>query len=168
MENFSWIVKRYKHHEWEVPQTAQQITSFMGLCQAYNRHMENFSALAAPLIDLLKGCTTKRQKVLVTGKALEAFHALKRLVSEAPLLKIASSNKPFEVITDASNIAIGAVLQQDSRPVAYFSKKLDAAQRNYSVYDKELLAVILALKHWKHFLYGRRARIHSQDRSPGP
>ena len=72
--------------------------------------MENFSALAAPLTDSLKGCMTKRQKVLVTGKALEAFHALKRLASEAPVLKVASWNEPFEVITDTSNIAIGVVL----------------------------------------------------------
>ena len=117
--------------------------------------MGNFSNIAAPLTDLLKGCKTKKQKVQVTGKALEAFHALKKLASKAPVLKIASKNKPFKVITDASNIAIGAILQQDGRPVAYLGKKLDSAQRNYSVYDKELRAVISALKHWKHFLYGR-------------
>ena len=114
--------------------------------------MENFSKLSAPLTDLLKGCKTKRQKVAVSGKALEAFHVLKKLATEAPVLKTASWDEPFEVITDASNIAIGAVLQQDGRPVAFFSKKLDDAQRNYSVYDKELYAVLSALQHWKHFL----------------
>ena len=91
----------------------------------------------------------------ITGTALEAFYALKKLATEAPVLKLASWDEPFKVVTDASNIAIGAVLQQQERPVAYYSKKLDSAQRNYSVYDKELLAVISALKHWKHFLYGR-------------
>ena len=127
----------------------------MGLCQAWNRHLENLSKVSAPLTDLLKGCKTKRQKVAVIGKALEAFHALKKLATEAPVLKIASWDEPFEVVTDASNIAIGAVLQQQERPVAYFSKKLDSVQRNYSVYDKELFAVVSALKHWKHLLYGR-------------
>ena len=87
--------------------------------------MANFSA---PLTDLLKGCKTKKHNVNVTSKALEAFHALKELAFEAPVLKLASWNEPFEVITDASNIAIGAVLQQDGRPVAYYNKKLDNAQ----------------------------------------
>ena len=87
--------------------------------------MKNFSELSAPLPDLLKGCKTKRQKVAVSGKALEAFYALKKLATKAPVLKTASWDEPFEVITDASNIATGAVFQQDSRPVAFFSKKLD-------------------------------------------
>ncbi|MCO5569820.1 hypothetical protein L7F22_023534 [Adiantum nelumboides] len=72
---------------------------------------------------------------------------LLKLASEAPVLKIASWEEPFEVFTDASNIAIGAVLQQDSRPVAFYNKILDSAQRNYSFYDKELFAIISALKH---------------------
>ena len=117
--------------------------------------MENFSNVSASLTDLLKGCKTKRQRVAVTGKALEAFHALKKLETVAPVLKIASWDEPFEVVTDASNIAIGAVLHQQERSVAYFNKKLESAQRNYSVCDKELFAVISALKHWKHFLYGQ-------------
>ncbi|MCO5571037.1 hypothetical protein L7F22_024768 [Adiantum nelumboides] len=116
--------------------------------------MRNFSKIAAPLTGLLKGCKTKRQRVIVEEKSLEAFYALQKLASEVPVLKIASWEEPFEVIIDASNIATGAVLQQDSQPVALYSKKLDSAQRNYSVYDKELFAITSALKHWKHFLYG--------------
>lgn len=86
---------------------------------------------------------------------LEAFYALQRLASGAPILKLASWEEPFEVINDASDIAIRAILLQDSKPGAYFSKKLDSAQCNFSVYEKELFAIISALKHWKHFLYGR-------------
>ncbi|MCO5547633.1 hypothetical protein L7F22_001084 [Adiantum nelumboides] len=157
-----WIPKR---SSWETPQTAQQICSFVGLCQAYSRHMKNFSKIAAPLTDLLKGCKTKRQRVTVEGKSLEAFYALQKLASEAPVLKIASWEEPFEVITDASNITIGAVLQQDSRPVAFYSKKLDSAQRNYSVYDKELFVIISALKHWKHFLYGRKFTVKTDHQA---
>ena len=96
----------------------------------------------------------------MAGKSLEAFHALQKLASEAPILKIASWDEPFEVITDASNIAVGAVLEQATRPIAFYSKKLDSAQRNYSVYDKEIYAIIIALKHWKHFLYGREFTYH--------
>ncbi|MCO5569981.1 hypothetical protein L7F22_023695 [Adiantum nelumboides] len=150
---------------WEIPQTAQQIRSFVGRCQAYSRHMRNFSKIAAPLTDLLKGCKTKRQRVAVEGKSLEAFYALQKLASEAPVLKIASWEEPFEVITDASNIAIGAVLQQDLRPVSFYSKKLDSAQLNYSVYDKELFAIISALKHLKHFLYGREFTVKTDHQA---
>ncbi|MCO5571297.1 hypothetical protein L7F22_025035 [Adiantum nelumboides] len=96
--------------------------------QAYSRPMRNFSEIAAPPIDLLKGCKTKRQRVTVEEKSLETFYALQKLASKAPILKIASWEEPYEVITNASNIAIGAVLQQDSRPVAFYSKKLDSAQ----------------------------------------
>ena len=95
--------------------------------------MKNFLELSAPLTDLLKGCKTKRQKVAVSGKALEAFYALKKLATEAPVLKTASWDEPFEVITDASNIAIGAILQQNGRLKAFFSNKLDDAQRHNSV-----------------------------------
>ena len=109
-------IKAIPQTTWDIPQTAQHIRSFVGLCQAYNRHMENFSNVAAPLTDLLKGCKTKCQKVAVIDKALEAFHTLKKLALEAPALKIAYWDDPFEVITDASNIAIRAVLQQDGRP----------------------------------------------------
>ena len=67
----------------------------------------------------------------------------RNLPPKRPHSKTASWDEPFEVITDASNIAIGTVLQQNGRPVAFFSKKLDDAQRNYLVYDKELYAVFL-------------------------
>ncbi|MCO5549397.1 hypothetical protein L7F22_002868 [Adiantum nelumboides] len=75
---------------WEIPQTAQQIRSFMGLCLAYNRHMRSSSEIAAPLTDLLKGCKTKHQRMTVEEKSLEAFYALQKLASAAPVLKIAS------------------------------------------------------------------------------
>ncbi|MCO5555300.1 hypothetical protein L7F22_008845 [Adiantum nelumboides] len=72
--------------------------SFVGLCQAYSSHMRNFSEIAAPLTDLLKGCKTKRQRVTVEGKSLEAFYALQKLASEAQVLKIALWEEPFEQI----------------------------------------------------------------------
>ncbi|MCO5567049.1 hypothetical protein L7F22_020734 [Adiantum nelumboides] len=109
--------------------------------------------------------SSKHQRVTVDGKSLEASYALQNLASKALVLKIASWEEPFEVITDASNIAIGAILQQNSRPVAFYNKKLDSAQRNYSVYDKELFAIISALKHWKDFLYGREFTVKTDHQA---
>ncbi|MCO5582020.1 hypothetical protein L7F22_035910 [Adiantum nelumboides] len=126
---------------------------------------EEVVKIAAPLTDLLKGCKTKRQRVTVEGKSLEAFYVLQKLASEAPVLKIALWKEAFEVITDASNIDIGAILQQDSRPVAFYNKKMDSTQRNYSIYDKELFVIISALKHWKHFLYGGEFKVKTDHQA---
>lgn len=62
-------------------------------------------------------------------------------------------DNPFLVVTDAINLVIGAVLEQEGRLVGYYSCKLNAAKENFSIYDKELLGVMSAFKHWKHFLY---------------
>ena len=73
---------------------------------------------------------------------------------KAPSLLLPNPLKPFQVETDASDYAIGAVLYQDGKPIAFESKKLDSAQCRYTVQEKELFAVIHALKTWRHYLYG--------------
>ena len=80
-------------------------------------------------------------------------------LATAPILAIVDPHKPFVLETDASNRAIGAVLLQDGRPVAYESKKLDRAQQNYFAYERELYAIIHALKKWHHYLYGAQFEI---------
>ena len=93
--------------------------------------------------------------MVLNEAATSAFEALKVAVIEAPCLVLASWDERFEVWIEASNIAIETVLQQHSHLVAFLSRKLNSVGKNYSVYDKELLSVIHALKHWKHFVYGR-------------
>ncbi|MCO5564352.1 hypothetical protein L7F22_018012 [Adiantum nelumboides] len=83
-----------------------------------------------------------------------SFEKLKVALASAPILAIVDPTKPFVVETDASDRAIGAVLLQDGQPVAFVSKKLDKAQHNYSIYERELYAIIHALKKWWHYLYG--------------
>src|SRR5215470_8048659 len=75
---------------------------------------------------------------------------------EAPVLTIADPLGPFEVTTDASNIAIGAILIQHQHPVAFLSRKLNTAEKNYTTQDKELLAIIESLRNWRHFLLGKQ------------
>ncbi|MCO5568945.1 hypothetical protein L7F22_022648 [Adiantum nelumboides] len=72
---------------WEIPQAAQQIRFFVGLCQAYSKHMRKFSEIAAPFTDLLKGCKTKRQRVTVEEKSLEAFYALQKETHKLEVLR---------------------------------------------------------------------------------
>ena len=93
-----------------------------------------------------------------------AFETLKGRITQAPVLAMPDYEKPFELEVDASNYALRAVLnQQDSNnqihPVVFYSSTLSAAERNYDVYNKELLAIHRPLKHWRHYLLGSPHKI---------
>jgi hypothetical protein len=90
-----------------------------------------------------------------------AFQELMKRLMEAPLLVLPDFTRTFEVECDASGIGIGGVLMQEGMPVAYFSEKLGGAQLNYSVYDKELYALVTVLETWQHYLWPKEFVIHS-------
>ena len=83
-----------------------------------------------------------------------SFEKLKVSIATVPVLVVVDPHKPFVVETDASASGVGVVLLQDGCPVAFESKKLNNAQRNYSTYEHELYAIVHALKKWRHYLYG--------------
>ncbi|XP_031486836.2 uncharacterized protein LOC116255191 [Nymphaea colorata] len=116
--------------------------------------------LAAPLHALTKA----HSKFEWTEKCEAAFNLLKRKISEAPLLALPNLHKPFELETDASGYAMGAVLMQVQGPVAYYSELFQGAQLNYSAYDKELLALHQAIKHWRCYLLGKETVVHTDHR----
>ena len=82
-----------------------------------------------------------------------SFDKLKLAIATAPTLSVVNPHKPFVVETDASGTAVGVVLLQDGCPIAYGSKKLNDTQRNYSTYERELFAIVHALKTWQQYLY---------------
>ena len=108
-----------------------------------------------PFTDLLKDQMRKSRKPIVWNATLDLdFQKLKDQVCKAPSFCLPDPSKPFQIETDPSEYGIGVVLYQDGKPIAFESKKLDSAQCRYTIQEKELFAVILLLKSWRHYLYG--------------
>eukprot|EP00253_Pinus_taeda_P034566 PITA_34566 len=99
------------------------------------------------------------------GKHQKAFDALKEKISTAPVLALLDLQRPFEIQTDASDYAMGAVLTRHSKPICYHSKTFNPAVVNYPTYDKELCALVQSVKKWKHYLMGKETVIHT-DHQP--
>jgi hypothetical protein len=124
--------------DWHVPKNVSQVRSFHRLAGFYRRFVKYFSTIAAPLNNL-----TKKDVPFLWGDEQDrAFQELKRKLCEAPLLQLPDFDKTFEIECDASGIGIRGVLIQEGKPVAYFSEKLNGPHLNYSVYDKELYALV--------------------------
>ena len=141
--------------EWPVPTSVKDIRSFLGLAGYYRRFVAGFSRIAAPLSDLVK-----MDKAWEWGAAQQsAFDALKAALATGPTLLTPDESLPYTVSTDASGFAVGAALCQDQgkglQPIAFLSKKMLQAEQNYPVHEQELLAVVCALKEWRHYLHGR-------------
>lgn len=145
-----------------LPTTPKEIKSFLGLIGYYRRFIANFSQIVTPLTKCLK----KGAKIDVRDvDYLTAFHTCKELLTNAPILAYPDFTKPFKLTTDASNVAIGSVLSQCNRPVAYYSRTLNSAEKNYSTIEKELLAILDATKHFRPYLFGRKFTIET-DHNP--
>ena len=145
--------------DWKVPENVREIRSFLGLAGYYRRFIQDFAKIAAPLTEL----TRKDVPYVWSLREGEAFAALKRQLTQAPVLQLADPNLEFVVTCDASDFAVGAVLSQvqpdGEHPVAYESKKMNEAEQRYPTHERELLAIIHALRVWKHYLEGGKFRI---------
>ena len=136
--------------EWEPPTRIPELRSFLGLANYYRRFVKGYSDIATPLTDLLKKGRAWEWDV----KCQEAFENLKAALIEEPVLALPDFAKPFEVHSDASDYAIGGVLMQDGHPIAFESRKLNDAERRYTVQEKEMTAVVHCLRTWRHYLLG--------------
>ena len=137
--------------DWPRPQSVHDIRSFLGLASYYRKFIKGFSQLAKPLTDLTL------DKVVWRWGAAEAnsFTALNVAMATAPILRLPDFGKQFVVATDASDVAVGAILEQGFssglQPIAFASRKLNATEIQYSAYEREMLGIVWALGQWKHY-----------------
>jgi len=147
---------------WPVPKSMTDVRSFLGFVGFYRKFIKNHSAIVAPISDLTK-TLTQGSKFIWTPAAQQAFETMINALCTAPVLVLPDPTKPYVVTTDASGYAIGACLSQDHgdglQPICYMSKKMLDAETRYPIHHKEMLAIICALKEWRHYLHGAQFQI---------
>nr|XP_011468582.1 PREDICTED: uncharacterized protein LOC101308702 [Fragaria vesca subsp. vesca] len=146
--------------KWPIPTSLKALRGFLGLAGYYRKYVRGFGIIAKPLTDLLKKDAFKWSDV-----ATVAFEALKNALTYAPMLAIPDFSKEFVVECDASDLGIGAVLSQGGHPIAFMSKALAQRHLALSVYDKEMLAVVAAVQHWRPYLLGHHFQILTDHRT---
>ena len=147
---------------WKTPMNVQDVRSFLGFGNYFRKFVQAYSSLVLPLTEL-----TKKDKLFEWSSDCEnAFRGLIWNLTNAPVLAIADPQKPYEVVCDASGWALGAVLLQDGRPVAFESRKMAPAELNYTVSEQELLAVVYALRTWRCYLEGCKGLVIVTDHKP--
>ena len=146
------------------PSTVRKLREFLGMVNYYHRFIPQAAVALAPIYELLKGRKNNSPKPLAWTKAAEdAFTGVKDRLASLTLLAHPVPGAVTVLSTDASGEAVGAALQQEVegvlRPLAFFSKRLEPVQRTYSAFDRELLAVFMAVRHFSHFLEGREFHV---------
>jgi hypothetical protein len=146
--------------DWKPPKTVHQIRSFLGLAGYHHRFILDFSKIGKPMTELLK----KGVKFVWSEDCEKAFHTLRQHLTTSPVLVQPDNSKPFEVFCDASGTSLGCVLMQENRVIAYASRSLRPHEVNYPTHDLELVAVVHALKIWRHYLMGNRCKIFTDHK----
>jgi hypothetical protein len=139
--------------DWPAPKTVKEVRSFIEFGNFYCHFVKGFSHLAHPLHDLLK----KGKKFVWSEECQESFDQLKKRFTEEPVLMMPDHLKPFQIQVDSLLFTTGGILTQmntngDRHPCTYLSKSLTKEQRTYDTGDRELLAIIQALKKWRHYI----------------
>ncbi|MEW8544975.1 MAG: reverse transcriptase domain-containing protein [Candidatus Thiodiazotropha sp.] len=152
--------------DWPQPNTATEVRQFVGLASYYRKFIPNFATVCKPLHKL----TEKNCSFVWTDSCQNAFETIKQLLTSAPILSYPLlQGQLFLVDCDASNVGVGAVLSQiqdgEEKVISYFSKCLSRSERQYCTTRKELLAVVIAVKHFHHYLLGQRFTIRTDHGS---
>ena len=146
--------------DWEKPSNVTDVQSFLGFCNFVRKFVSWWSDLTEPLTRLLR----KGEEFVWNKEQQKSFEAIKQAFQKEPILRIYDPKKKPIMETDASDFAIAAALFQEDEhgnkfPVAYYARKMTPAERNYDIYDKELLAIVAAFKEWRAYLQGAKFQV---------
>ena len=147
--------------KWKPPRNVTEIRSFLGLAGYYRRFVNGFSMIAAPMTRLLQ----KNVKFEWSEKCQRSFEKLKVFLTKAPVLTQPTCGKEYVIFSDASLNRLGCVLMQEGKVIAYASRQLKPHEKNYPTHDLELVAIVFALKIWRHYLYGEKCFIYTDHKS---
>jgi hypothetical protein len=142
--------------DWPVPRSARAVRGFLGHAGYYRKFIKEFNSVAVPLTALLR-----KEGFSWSAEGEAAFTALKTAVTTAPVLTVPDFGQPFVVECDASTHVFGAVLIQGQHPVSFFSRPVAPRHRSLAAYERELIGLVLAVCHWRPYLWGRRFRVRT-------
>lgn len=147
--------------QWSAPTNTKELRSFLGLAGFYRKFVRHFSIIAKPLTDLLK----KNSLFVWTSDHQSAFETLMQALISAPVLALPDFNQPFCIYTDACSTGVGAVLMQKGHPLAFLSKALGPKNQGLSTYEKEYLAIVIAIAQWRSYLQLAEFHIYTDHQS---
>jgi hypothetical protein len=146
--------------QWKTPTTVTHLRGFLGLTGYYRRFVKGYASICRPLHEALK------KNAFKWGQEQEqAFQQLKIIMTTQPVLALPDFSLPFVLETDASGVGLGAVLMQKGQPLAFFSKTLGIKAQAQSIYEKEAVAILEALKKWRQYLVGNKLFIRTDQQS---
>lgn len=143
------------------PKTKRQLRHFLGMINYYRDMWKRRSHYSAPLT----GMISKDVKFQWGLEQQQAFDRIKKVISRETLLTFPDFNKEFHIYTDASDYQLGAVIMQENKPLAFYSRKLNGAQRRYTTGEQELLSIVETLKEFKNILLGQKIVVHTDHQN---
>jgi len=154
--------------EFEKPCDYARLRRFVGMINFYRKFIPHYANIVEPLYNLLGSTSQRNHPLSWTDDANASFDSIKQALADSTLLHHNSPGRTYHLITDASNVAVGAALHQItdgvSHPIGFFSKRLSSTQRIYSAFDRELLASYLSVLHFKHMIEGKEVHLFTDHK----
>jgi hypothetical protein len=146
---------------WKIPSLVTEVRSLLGLAGYYRRFIEGFSKIAKPMTSLLD----KGKEFKWTHECQESFNQLRFKLMSPPILIMPDLQKGFDIYCDACRQGLGCVLMQEGHVITYASRQLRKHELNYPTHDLELVAVVHALKMWRHYSMGTKCQVYTEHKN---